>query len=131
MEVSRFINIFKEHTYSAYCLVVWKDYLWSGSGATIQQWNASGHCINTLEGHDCEVLCLLGWKDFLYSLDRSGTIRVWNLEGECVRVIQGIQRTLLQALAIWKDSLVRCCIDSVQICNEDGQCMHEWEVIGA
>src|SRR5256885_3750587 len=118
MEVSRYINIFKGHTDRVRWLVVWKDYLWSSSkDETIKQWNASGHCINTLEGHTGYVICLLGWKDFLYSVEDGGTIRVWNLEGECVREIQGSKLTSYHGLSIWRDSLVHCSANTVQMFN--------------
>src|SRR6185503_11328578 len=90
------------------CLIVWKDSLWSGSGdGTIKQWNAHGHCINTLQGHSGVVYCLLVWRDFLYSSSLDTTIRVWNSKGECVRVLQGHTGKVLE-LAVWRDSIVSC-----------------------
>src|SRR2546429_226586 len=89
--VDYFQKKYKLDFLDGYCLVVHKDWMWSGgSNGHIKQWNCEGKCIRLLKGHTNWIQCLFVWKDFLYSASYDRTIRVWSIiTGQCVRKLIG------------------------------------------
>ena len=56
-------------------LVVWNNFLCSGSYNTIRVWNERGDCVKILEGHSDYVYCLTVWKNALCSGSADKRIR--------------------------------------------------------
>ena len=99
------LAVLKSHTSAVYCLIVWNNYLYSGSyDRTIRKWNENGKCVATLHGHTDMVMCLIVWNNHLYSGGYDNTIRKWDENDDGVAVFQGHTGSVL-CLTVWNNHL--------------------------